>query len=73
MIGLALTAGQFFLHFLIYLLISFCGSSLGLLLGSVILDAKSVSAVTPVVILPFTLFSGFFKNRADLPDWLGWV
>jgi ABC-type multidrug transport system permease subunit len=48
------------------------GSSLGLFLGSVILDAKSISAVVPIVLLPVTLFSGFFKNRDDLPVWLGW-
>jgi ATP-binding cassette subfamily G (WHITE) protein 2 len=73
LIGLSNTAGQFFLHAFTFFLISFCGASLGLLLGSIILDAKSVSAVVPVVILPFILFSGFFKNRATLPDWLGWI
>jgi hypothetical protein len=49
------------------------GSSLGLFLGSVILDAKSISAVIPMILLPVTLFSGFFKNRDDLPVWLGWI
>ena len=43
----------------------FDGSSMGLLLGRVILDAKSVSSVVPMLILPFILFSGFFKNRDD--------
>jgi hypothetical protein len=52
---------------------AFSGSSLGLLLGSVILDAKSVSAMVPIVTLPLFLFSGFFKNRKDLPDWIGWI
>ena len=63
MIDMANTAGQFFLHYLVFFLISFCGSSLGLLLGSAILDAKSVSAVVPIITLPIILFSGFFKNR----------
>ncbi len=49
------------------------GSSLGLFLGSVILDAKSISAIIPIVLLPVTLFSGFFKNRDDLPVWIGWL
>lgn len=48
------------------------GSSLGLFLGSVILDAKSISAIVPIVLLPVTLFSGFFKNRESLPVWIGW-
>lgn len=63
MIDLGNTAGQFFFHCLVFFLMSFCGASLGLLLGSAILDAKSVSAVTPIMILPIILFSGFFKNR----------
>lgn len=49
------------------------GSSLGMLLGSVVLDAKSISAVVPIIMLPVTLFSGFFKNRNNLPKWIGWI
>jgi ABC-type multidrug transport system permease subunit len=37
------------------------------------LDGKSVSNVIPIVILPIILFSGFFKNRANLPVWIGWI
>ncbi len=73
MIGLAPTGGQFFLHYLISVLIALCGSSLGLFLGSVILDDKSISAVVPMLMLPIILFSGFFKNRANLPVWIGWI
>ncbi len=63
MIGLANTASQFFIFLLTYTLLGFAGSAVGLLIGSVILDAKSVSAVVPIIILPLMLFSGFFKNR----------
>lgn len=73
MIDLANSAGQFFLHYLIFCLIALNGSSLGLLLGSVILDSKSVSAVMPVILLPVVLFSGFYKNRESLPGWIGWI
>jgi ABC-type multidrug transport system permease subunit len=73
MIDLAFTGGQFFLHYLVYCLIGFAGSSLGLLLGSVILDSKSVSAVMPIIVLPVVLFSGFYKNRETLPGWIGWI
>lgn len=73
MIDLANTAGQFFLHLMVFVLISFCGSSIGLLIGSVILDPKSVSAFVPILMLPIILFSGFFKNRSDLPGWIGWI
>lgn len=52
---------------------SFAGNSLGLLIGSLVSDAKSISAALPMVNLPFILFSGFFKNRDDLPVWIGWI
>ena len=73
MIGLAQTAKQFFIFYLNYFLISFAGASLGLLIGSAILDAKSVAAVVPIILLPFILFSGFFKNNSDIPMWIGWI
>jgi ABC-type multidrug transport system permease subunit len=73
MTNLSNSAGQFFFHYMTFCLIAFCGSSLGLLLGSVILDAKSVSAIMPIVILPFVLFSGFYKNSGDLASWIGWI
>lgn len=73
MIGLSHTAGQFFIFLLTYALVGLAGSSLGLLIGSVILDQKSVSSVVPILLIPFILFSGFFKNRDDLPKWIGWL
>jgi ABC-type multidrug transport system permease subunit len=47
--------------------------SLGLMLGSLVTDYKLVSAVTPVVLLPGILFSGFFKNTDNFSDWIGWT
>lgn len=72
MIGLSNTVGQFFTFYLIVFLLSFAGNSLGLLLGSAISDAKLVPIVIPIFILPFVLFGGFYKNREDLPVWIGW-
>jgi ABC-type multidrug transport system permease subunit len=73
MVGLAPTGEQFFTHYLTIMLMGLSGSSLGLFLGSVILDEKSISAVVPIVLMPITLFSGFFKNRHNLPAWIGWI
>ena len=55
------------------LLLGLCGNSLGLLIGSILTDAKTVSTASSSVILPFALFSGFFKNSANLPVWIGWI
>jgi ABC-type multidrug transport system permease subunit len=27
----------------------------------------------PLIILPLMLFGGFYKNRKDLPVWIGWI
>jgi ABC-type multidrug transport system permease subunit len=73
MVGLANSVEQFFKLYLVGLLVTLSGTSLGLLLGSIIEDAKSASIVTPAFIIPFIVFSGFFKNRNDLPAWAGWI
>lgn len=73
MVGLVNTAGQFFIFYFIFFLISFAGNSIGLFLGGAVSDAKMITVLMPVVILPFVLFSGFYKNRADLPVWLFWL
>ena len=52
---------------------SFVGNSLGLLIGSIVQDEKTVYGVINIIILPLITFAGFFKNRANLPDWIGWM
>ena len=73
MIGLSNTAGQFFPFYFAIFLLGFAGSSVGLLLGSLIKDAKLVADSISLVIVPFVLFSGFVKNREDLPRWAFWL
>ena len=45
---------------------------MGLMLGSMIQDAKAVSAAISIIMLPFFVLSGLFKNRASMPLWYGW-
>jgi ABC-type multidrug transport system permease subunit len=73
MVDLANSGGQFFLHWLGFCLMSFCGASLGLFLGSVVMDEKDVAAIIPIILLPMITFSGFFKNRENLSGWIGWI
>ena len=54
-------------------LVGLCGNSLGLLLGSIVHDAKAVSTSVSFILLPFILFSGLFKNTSNLSQWLGWI
>lgn len=72
-VGLSSTVSQFFIFYLISYLLTVNGISLGLMLGAMIQDQKSVSVITPIVLVPFFLFSGFFKNSANLPEWIGWI
>ena len=71
MIGISQTAEQPFSFYFITVLVNLSGSSLGLLLGSLVQDLKSVSAAVPIFLIPFTVFSGFFKNTGNIPAWLG--
>ena len=73
MVGQANTAEQFFLFYFISVIVGFAGSSLGLFIGSISKDEKTGSALTPIIILPIFIFSGVFKNRDNLPDWIGWI
>jgi len=51
----------------------FAGDSIGLMLGSIAEDSKAVSNLTPLILNPLVLFSGFFKNLGNLPSWIGWI
>jgi ABC-type multidrug transport system permease subunit len=72
-VGLSSTVEQFFIFYLVAYLLTLNGISLGLMLGAMILDQKSVAVVTPIVLLPFFLFSGLFKNTGNIPVWIGWI
>lgn len=71
--GLSNTATQFFTFYLALYLQSFVGMSMGLLLGSVIIDQKIIPPLTPSLAIVVSLFSGFFKNLDTLPQWIGWL
>ena len=42
-------------------------------MGCIIHDQKSVSAITPAIILPLFVYAGVFKNSGNLSDWVSWV
>lgn len=73
MVGLASTPGQFFMFFFCNFLVFLSGTSLGMLMGSLIKEVKSAGGIMGVVVLPVVLFSGFYKNRNNLPVWIGWL
>lgn len=72
-IGLANTASQFWIFYLILYFVGFNGMSLGLLLGSSVTDAKTVSTLAPALAIIVALLSGYFKNLDSIPAWVGWI
>lgn len=73
MVGLSSTAEQFFTMYLILMLMSFVGSSMGLLAGSFLQDEKAITEILPIILLPLVIISGFFKNTANMSSWYSWI
>jgi ABC-type multidrug transport system permease subunit len=73
MIGMGNTPEQFFFMYFALFLHFFTATSLGLFVGSMITDAKTVSAILNMVFQPFIVFSGLYKNNHSYADWIGWL
>lgn len=73
LLGLSNTPEQFFTFLLIHCLLVICGTSAGLLIGSIIIDMKTINTMISMTSLPLIVFAGYYKNINSLPDWIGWV
>lgn len=73
MMDLTSTPGNFFIFYLFMFLCTLAGTSFGLLVSSFFTNAKTAAGLMPLIVLPMMLFSGFYKNRRDLPVWIGWI
>lgn len=71
-VGLTITAGRFFMAYLINFMLVICASSFGYFLSSIFDNEEMAVALAPVVIMPLMLFGGFFSNSGSYPDWIGW-
>ena len=47
--------------------------SLGLFLGSLSKDARSVTTLAPALAQIVAVLSGYFKNLSNIPMWIGWI
>ena len=72
-VGLAASATQFFICFLILYLLCFNGMSLGLFIGSIIFDPRTMTILSPTFYITISVFSGYYKNIANYPEWIGWL
>lgn len=64
---------QIFVFAAALVLISNCGTSLGLFFASVFENLQIALAVTPMTIIPLMIFSGLFVNIGALDPWFVWI
>lgn len=73
LVGLSDTLENFFIFYLGVFLIGMTGNSFGYFAGSITSNLKAIGVIGPIIVLPTFLFSGYYKNREDLPDWSSWI
>ncbi|KAL4512252.1 hypothetical protein ABPG72_005254 [Tetrahymena utriculariae] len=73
MIGLNKGFDHFCFFILVSILQSFVGNAQGMFCGSLFKSANTAINVTPMMIMPFMLFGGFYKNSDDMPAWNRWI
>jgi len=70
-IGLSMVHTWTFPLFLgILILIYSAGGSYALIISTIFSDKQLAVTLTPVLIIPFMLFAGFFVNQNNIPIWL---
>jgi len=65
--------GKVLFFCLVSVLLSCCGLGFGYLCGTIFSDANVAIAVSSLFLIPFMLFSGFYKNSEDYASWIGWI
>ena len=71
-LGLNITdnGSHFFLFVFIAISLYIAGGGMGLLIGSAVSNKQVAVSLTPIVIIPFMLFAGFFVNQNNIPEFL---
>lgn len=69
-VGLNPTAGNFFVFLLTLILIYNASSGYSLIISAIFSNKQVAVTLTPVLIVPFMLFAGFFVASSSIPVWL---
>ncbi|KAL4512256.1 hypothetical protein ABPG72_005258 [Tetrahymena utriculariae] len=72
MIGLTPNFGNYCFFLFGNILQSFAGNAQGMFIGSLFSSPQTAIDVAPMVVIPFYLFGGLFKNVNDFADWISW-
>jgi len=70
---IAFPAKGFIAQTIILILISLTANGLGFMNGSIFSNQRIAVAMTPLLIMPFFLFAGFYSNLGTIPSWIGWI
>jgi hypothetical protein len=73
MVGLQMTATNFFIFGTIMVLCSTIGLSLGIAFASIFANLQIALALTPLVLLPLMLVGGLYVNLASIPQYIRWL
>ena len=70
-IGLSTHFTYTFFIFIGVLILLYCAAgSYALIISTIFSDKQLAVTLTPVLIIPFMLFAGFFVNQNNIPIWL---
>lgn len=69
-VGLNNTAGNFIVFLIILILIYNAASGYSLIISAIFSNKQVAVTLTPVLIVPFMLFAGFFVATSSIPVWL---
>lgn len=64
---------RFALFTLIFMNVALVSQALGLLIGAISPTAEFATFAGPIVLIPFSLFSGFFVKIEDVPVYMKWI
>lgn len=70
LIGFNDGASNIALSFLILILAYNAAGAFSLLISALIKNKEVAVALLPVLVVPFMLFSGYFVNQSNIPEWL---
>jgi len=73
MIGFQKDFSHFIIFWIVGVLTGNIGAAMGLFLGIVAKDASTATALMPLTVIPFMLFSGFLVNTSNVPVYFIWV
>jgi ABC-type multidrug transport system permease subunit len=73
LVGLALSASQFFIFMSVLSMLSVIGAAIGIVVGTQCKDIQEAQGMIMPVLMPLMLFSGFFIPYDEIPVFFKWL